>query len=227
MNKSILLLLRKNTLSCKKFYKFILSKSNNISVIWTDQSTKQNFLNKTKRKFDFIISYRSNIILNKKNLELAKIAAINIHPGPPKYRGIGCLNYAIYNGEKNYGFTIHLMSEKVDNGQILFVKKFPIKKNVTVNSLLKLTHFYCCKYSKVFFSSILKNPKKLEFFKKKYKNEKWSKVIKSKKFLENFYEIKKFHLKEVQKKIQATAYKNYLPFFKIGNYRFVLDKNEK
>lgn len=221
-NFSVLLLLRKNTHSCKKFYKFIVSKSKKTSVIWTDAKSKRNFIDKIKKKFDYIISYRSNIILKKKNLKLAKIAAINLHPGPPNYRGIGCLNYAIYNGEKKYGFTIHLMNERIDNGKILFVKRFPIKKYITVKALLGLTHAYCYKYSKLFFSSILKDSKQLEFFKEKYKKEKWSKIINSKKFLENFYQIKNFNKKEVQKKINATVYKNYLPFIKIGKHQFIL-----
>ena len=53
---------------------------------------------------------------------MAKIAAINLHPGSPKYRGIGCLNYALYNKEKKFGFTIHLISKKIDCGKILNVK---------------------------------------------------------------------------------------------------------
>ena len=79
--------------------------------------------------FDYIISYRSPIILKNKDISKASIAAINLHPGPPKYRGIGCLNYALYNNEKKYGFTIHLINKKIDFGEILYVKNFPVKKN--------------------------------------------------------------------------------------------------
>ena len=90
---------------------------------------------KSKEKYDFIFSYRSPVILTQKDISLAKIAAINLHPGPPKYRGIGCLNYALYNNEKKYGFTVHLISKKIDFGKILFVKYFSINKKSTVLSL--------------------------------------------------------------------------------------------
>ena len=52
---------------------------------------------------DYILSFRSLLILPEKIINNAKIAAINFHPGPPKYRGVGCLNYAVYNNEKYYG----------------------------------------------------------------------------------------------------------------------------
>ena len=53
-------------------------------------------------------------------------AAINFHPGPPEYRGTGCVNYALYENSKFYGCTAHLINEKVDNGKIIDVKKFNI-----------------------------------------------------------------------------------------------------
>ena len=28
------------------------------------------------------------------DISIANITPLNLHPGPPKYRGIGCLNYA-------------------------------------------------------------------------------------------------------------------------------------
>ena len=43
---------------------------------------------------DFIISYLSPFILPKALLERAGRAAINFHPGPPEYPGIGCTNFA-------------------------------------------------------------------------------------------------------------------------------------
>ena len=92
------------------------------------------------------------VILKNKDISMAKIAAINLHPGSPKYRGIGCLNYALYNNEKKFGFTIHLISRKIDYGKILFVRYFSINKNNTVVTLLQKTHEQCIKYSKVFFA---------------------------------------------------------------------------
>ena len=44
-------------------------------------------------KGDIIICFRNHYILSKKFIKKAKICAINFHPGPPKYRGIGCVNF--------------------------------------------------------------------------------------------------------------------------------------
>ena len=180
-----------------------------------------------KQKYDFIISYRSSIILKNKDISLAKIAAINLHPGSPKYRGIGCLNYALYNNEKKYGFTIHLINKKIDYGKILFVKYFFIKKSDTVASLLEKTHKQCIKYSKVFFKDILKDASRINFYKKKFNNEKWSKIIKNKKKLNKFYRITNFDVKEVDRKVRATEFINFKPFIQIGTNKFILKNNEK
>ncbi|MDC1239967.1 formyltransferase family protein [Litorivicinus sp.] len=75
---------------------------------------------------DYIFCFRSLYILPDKLLKKSKIAAINFHPAPPEYPGSGCINFALYEGEKIYGVTAHLMNEKVDNGQILEVRRFPV-----------------------------------------------------------------------------------------------------
>ena len=83
----------------------------NLKILWTERNKKYSLTKLKNKKFDFIISYRSSMILKNRDISIANIAAINLHPGPPKYRGIGCLNYALYNNEKKYGFTIHLINK--------------------------------------------------------------------------------------------------------------------
>ena len=75
---------------------------------------------------DLLISYLSQWIIPAALLQQAKVAAINFHPGPPEYPGIGCTNFAIYNGEKIFGVTCHHMQARVDTGSIIAVKRFPI-----------------------------------------------------------------------------------------------------
>ena len=89
---------------------------------------------------DYILCFRSLFILPKSILDKAKIAAINFHPGPPEYPGSGCINFALYEGVLEYGVTAHLMNEKVDNGSILQVNRFPILKKDDLVSLLQKTH---------------------------------------------------------------------------------------
>ena len=69
--------------------------------------------NKIKnKKYDFIISYLSAWVLSQKTLNNTKFMNINFHPGPPKYPGIGCFNFALFKNEKIYGATMHEMKKK-------------------------------------------------------------------------------------------------------------------
>jgi methionyl-tRNA formyltransferase len=68
-------------------------------------------------------------------LSRARYAAINFHPGPPEYPGIGCTNFAIYNGEKEFGITCHHMVAKVDSGSMVAVRRFPVFGTDTVYSI--------------------------------------------------------------------------------------------
>ena len=86
-------------------------------------------------KGDLLISFIGSWIIPESLLEKASFAAINFHPGSPEYPGIGCTNFAIYNGEKEYGVTCHYMKAMVDTGNIIAVKRFPITEEDTVFSV--------------------------------------------------------------------------------------------
>ncbi|MDP3138733.1 MAG: formyltransferase family protein [Burkholderiaceae bacterium] len=89
---------------------------------------------------DYIFCFRSLFVLPRRVLDKAGTAAINFHPAPTEYPGSGCLNFALYDGARDYGVTAHLMNEKVDNGRILECRRFPILDSDTVDSLLEKTH---------------------------------------------------------------------------------------
>jgi len=109
------------------------------------------------KKYDYVISYISPWIVPKYVLDNTKIAAINLHPGTPEYPGIGCTNFAIYNGEKKFGITVHHMEEKPDSGDIITVKRFPIFDNDTVYSLTQRCYAYIYMAFVEVFSLILSN----------------------------------------------------------------------
>lgn len=46
--------------------------------------------------------------------------ALNIHNGPlPRYRGVSPINWALKNGERSHGVTIHEISPGIDDGPIV------------------------------------------------------------------------------------------------------------
>src|SRR4030095_109021 len=83
-------------------------------------------------KGDLIISYLSQWIIPQLLLEKAAVAALNFHPGPPEYPGIGCTNFAIYDNVDEFGVTCHHMAARVDTGKIIAVKRFPVYESETV-----------------------------------------------------------------------------------------------
>ncbi len=70
----------------------------------------------------------------------AAAGRFNFHPGPPEYPGIGCYNFALYDGATTYGSTLHIMDPTPDTGKILAVDLFPIDPDrETVESLRNKT----------------------------------------------------------------------------------------
>jgi methionyl-tRNA formyltransferase len=91
-------------------------------------------------KGDLLLSYLSRWVVPETLLKSAKLAAINFHPGSPEYPGIGCNNYALYDGAATYGSTCHHMATRVDTGAIVAVRRFPILPTDDVKALLDRTY---------------------------------------------------------------------------------------
>jgi len=84
---------------------------------------------------DWIISFKSDLVLPRSILERAKKGAINFHPCPPQYRGLGGYWWALHNGDDVFGVTCHHMDECIDHGDIIRTESFPIWQGETVESL--------------------------------------------------------------------------------------------
>jgi methionyl-tRNA formyltransferase len=200
----------------------VLIKNNSVNVIWSNgKKNKIDF--KLNKKIDFIICFRSHYLLKKKHLKLAKIAAINFHPGTTKYRGIGCINLALLKKEKMYGSTAHLMNTQIDNGKIIDVKYFKVKKNENLSDLLDRTHKNMFNQSKKILNLIIKNPKALKYLIKKNNHIKWSKNFMSRKKLNDLYKInlKRKNL-DIDNIIRSLSYKHYKPIFTYNGFKFNL-----
>lgn len=91
-------------------------------------------------KYDYIICYRSYFILPNSLIETTKFFNINFHPGPPNYPGSGGTNLALLNGDKEFGVTAHVMTEKVDAGPIIESRHFLVRDSDNLISLLERTH---------------------------------------------------------------------------------------
>lgn len=206
---------RKFDIYSKKLSEF-LKKKNSVDIIWSDKKQKKSKI-EIKKNYDYIICFRSFFILSQKNINSAKIAAINFHPGTPKYRGIGCINLALLKNEKLYGTTAHIINKKIDNGKIIDVRYFKIKKSDNLPKLLSKTHKNMFIQSKKIIKKIFQNPENFKKLIKNNKNEKWSRFIMTKKKLDDLYEIKNsISLEKYKHLLRALEYKKYKPYIKVN-----------
>lgn len=166
-------------------------------------------------KGDYIFSYLSPWIIPQFLLERAEKGALNWHPGPPEYPGIGCTNFAIYNNEKSYGITCHYMLAKVDTGKIIEVKRFPILKNDTVYTVTQKCYALIVNS---FFRIVEKiyNEEQLPV-----SNEHWKRRPFTRKELDLLSEIKtEMTHDEIEKRIKATTYDKPWAFVNIKGKKF-------
>lgn len=155
------------------------------------------------KQFDYVISYISPWIVPKQVLSKTKISAINFHPGPPEYPGIGCTNFAIYNEEREFGITVHHMDAKADSGDIILVERFPIFKNDTVYSLTQRCYAY------IYVSFVNLFPLILQKKLMPKSKEVWQRKPFTRKELEKLCRITKdMSEDEIKKRIKATTYPN-------------------
>lgn len=181
-------------------------------------SIKQSHLN-----CDYIFSFKNYFILKKKHIKAAKYGAINFHPATPKYRGLGPVNFSIYNQEKFFGCTAHMINEKIDNGKILDVKRFKVRKSDGVEIILNKTYKNLEKQAKKVINKLLISKKNLEKMKLLSKKEKWSNKIIKRKGLESFYRIDlSMSYNKLNRKILATKYKNFKPYIVFKKKKFKL-----
>ena len=81
---------------------------------------------------DFLFSFYYREMLKRELLEILKRGALNMHGSLlPKYRGRVPVNWAIIHGETETGATLHYMTEKPDNGDIVAQQAVPILPNDT------------------------------------------------------------------------------------------------
>jgi len=85
-----------------------------------------NFVEEIKKQSpDLLVLCRCKRLIKPSILEIPKIGVTNIHYGMlPRYGGIAPLHWAIKNGEKEIGITLHFMGEKFDEGDIIDQESF-------------------------------------------------------------------------------------------------------
>jgi methionyl-tRNA formyltransferase len=89
---------------------------------------------KENREEGILISFLSAWIIPPDVLERHKLA-LNFHPGSSDYPGIGCYNFAIYEGAREFGATCHHMRPVPDTGDIVMERRFKCLPHETVEGM--------------------------------------------------------------------------------------------
>ena len=90
---------------------------------WSVSSAKRSDLGEP----DLVISYLYSKKIPLSVIDLPRIGSFNFHPAPlPDLRGLGGYNFAILEGMREYGVSVHWLSREIDVGDIVEVRRFPI-----------------------------------------------------------------------------------------------------
>ncbi len=174
----------------------------------------------------YIICFRSYLLLPESLLKKATIAAINFHPGPVEYPGSGCLNWALYNNADTYGATAHIMDEKIDNGAIIECRRFPILKEDNVSTLLARAHLETFNLLVDTTTGLAKDGE--SFLNKKLessRNEKWTGKAKKMAEIDKLQVVSPNCSKEeLERLIRSTYTPDFPPEIHMHGYKFVLRK---
>ncbi len=174
--------------------------------------------------YDYIFCFRSYCILKRNILKKVKGSAINFHPGLPKYRGRGAINYAIYHNSKFYGSTAHIMNEKIDNGKIIDIRRFKINKISSIQEILLKTYEIMFKQAVLIIKNIIKNSNYIDRKIRINNSVKWSNKIGTLKDLNNFYIVDKdIGKKDLLRKIRATKTSEFKPYINLYGKKFILE----
>lgn len=215
----ICLIINKNRLNSKKVISLVKKSFKEATII--DVSKNKSQLNRVcnKKNFDYLISYLCPYKIKNKFLKKTTLYNINFHPGPPVYPGFGCYNYAVFNNDKYYSCTAHLMNSRIDSGKIFQVEKFRLKKNISLSDLIELSN----KKLFVLFKKVL-----LKIISNKLKIKKvceWGKKKYTKKFFNDKFSTLELKInKEIfDRYIEATYNKKLgYPIIKINKKKFKL-----
>ena len=143
----------------------------------------------------------------KKILNKTRYINLNFHPGPPEYPGIGCFNFALYNNEKQYGVTAHIMAIKVDTGKIINVRKFKISTKDNVDTLSSKSYNELFKLFKDSIKHLFNNNFDFPKSNFKWKRKPFQRIQLNKLSTLNIFMSKK----EISKRIRCTYLKDKPP----------------
>jgi len=118
--------------------KISLFQDHNIPVLQAKDVNDQAVVNWLRQLSpDIIINTRARCYYQKNVLSVPKLGCVNVHHGIlPKYRGLFCDLYALAENRPP-GFSLHRMTEKIDDGEIFLVQEVEYSQDKNYQSYLQ------------------------------------------------------------------------------------------
>ena len=118
-----------------------LAAARNIPVFAPVDVNNPMWVNKIKKmQPDMIFSFYYRDMIKSSILDIAPKGSLNLHGSLlPKYRGRCPINWVLVNGEKETGVTLHYMTPKPDDGDIVAQRKITITNDDTAKTLFDKT----------------------------------------------------------------------------------------
>jgi methionyl-tRNA formyltransferase len=82
-----------------------------------------------------LISFVTSAIVPVSVLKGLGYGAYNFHPGSPDYPGLSPAQFALYDGARSFGATVHRMVEVIDAGPIIAVSEFAMPEAPTLDTV--------------------------------------------------------------------------------------------
>ena len=172
---------------------------------------------------DYIFNFLSAVKVPRDIINSARKLAINFHPAPPEFPGVGCASYALYSKAKEYGVTAHIMEETYDSGKILKVVRFPISKGDYCDTLFdrSLNYLLILFYDVLYELATKGNIKPC--------GEKWERKASTRKQFEKWMTLTPEDSDEdARLKIRAAKHNRFTgPYVEIFEEKFVLEPRKK
>lgn len=87
---------------------------------------------------DLLVSLFTMQIYKSKVISLPRFGAITSHPSIlPNYRGLEVFFWALANNEKETGVSVFFLSERIDDGRVIWQNRLGIDERTTVASLYR------------------------------------------------------------------------------------------
>lgn len=109
--------------------------SHNIAV-YEDKELSTEEIEKMATETDIGLSVGFGTIIQERQFLGPSLGTFNLHPSElPAYRGMHPVIYAIMNGEKNVGITLHRITAGIDTGPIVFQSNEPVTEYDSIYSI--------------------------------------------------------------------------------------------